>query len=91
MIGIVSYVGLILMCKKNLIESNSDASTFFIWSFFTLPISIFNCIDDWINYYSNSILILVVELAVTIVLTIVLYKIANLIYNNSINKNMEDI
>lgn len=78
-IGIVSYIGLILMCKKNIIESNPDAGAFFIWSMFTLPISIFNCLDNFFNKRSD-LLVIILELVVTIILIVFLYQIANVIY-----------
>lgn len=83
-IGIVSYIGLILMCKKNIIERNESAGAFFIWSCITLPFSIFNIIDN--SYYQNSDhieIIIIAELIITLILSILLYQIANTIYRKN--------
>ena len=83
-IGTVSYIGLILMCKKNIIEGNEYSGTFFIWSFITLPLSIFNIIDN--SYYQNSDnieIVVIAELSITLILSIILYQIANAIYRKN--------
>lgn len=83
-IGTVSYIGLILMCKKNIIEGNEYSGTFFIWSFITLPLSIFNIIDN--SYYKNSEnieIVVIAELSITLILSIILYQIANAIYRKN--------
>ena len=73
-IGITNYIGLIMMCKKNIIESNPNAFGFFFWSFFTLPICLF-------NVFNISIL----NVFIIIVLVIVLYIIANTVYKKNNN------
>lgn len=74
-IGIVSYMGLILMCKKDIIESNSSAFVFFIWSIGVTPVTLFNILPFSI-----------INLFIAIILIIVLYNIANLVYKNAAKK-----
>ena len=82
-IGIVSYISLILLCKKNAIEGNEYAGAFFIWSFFTLPVSILNSVSVFIYKIENIIISMTVGLVGTIVLIVVLYQIANTIYKKN--------
>ena len=81
-IGIVTYIGLILMCKKNAIEGN-ESSTFFLWSIFTLPITTFNSMFNILNRLINNNVFILVDLFISIMLVVVLYNIANLIYKKS--------
>lgn len=82
-IGIVSYIGLILLCKKNAIEGNKGADSFFIWSIFTLPASMWNSVDDYIYECENEKISIIVGLVGIVVLTEVLYQIANTVYKKN--------
>lgn len=87
-VGVVSYIGLILMCKNNSIEGNESAGIFFIWSIFTLPISIFNYIDDILYKFVNKKSFFIIEICISIILVVILYQIANGIYRK-ISKNTQ--
>lgn len=82
-IGGVSYIGLILLCKKNAIEGNGGAVAFFIWSFFTLPVSIFNIVLDFIFESENEIISMLVSFVGIVLTIVVLYQIANTIYKKN--------
>lgn len=91
-IGIISYVSLIIMCKKNIIENNEYVISFFIWGIITMPISLYNILSDFIyrNIYDNKELMtfyLVISIIGVIIFGFILYEIANKIYKNA-NKNL---
>lgn len=82
-IGIVTYIGLILMCKKNAIEGNEYSVPFFLWSIFTLPITTFNSMFDILYRIINNDVFILVDLFISIMIVVVLYNIANFIYKKS--------
>jgi len=83
LINFLSYIGLILLCKRNVIEGNKMVFFFFIGGIFTLPCAIFNILDDYIYKNIESILAIVVSLGGFISLSILLYQIANIVYKKN--------
>ena len=83
LINLVSYIGLISLCKKNAIEGNKMVFPFFLGGIFTLPCVIFNILDDYIYKNIESILAIVVSLGGFISLSILLYQIANIVYKKN--------
>ena len=83
LINLVSYIGLISLCKKNAIEGNKMVFPFFFGGIFTLPCVIFNILDDYIYKNIESILAIVVSLGGFISLSILLYQIANIVYKKN--------
>ena len=83
LINFLSYIGLILLCKKNAIEGNKMVFPFFFGGIFTLPCVIFNILDEYIYKNIESILAIVVSLGGFISLSILLYQIANIVYKKN--------
>lgn len=84
LINFLSYIGLISLCKKNVIEGNKMVFFFFIGGIFTLPCAIFNILDNYIykNIESRPLGI-ILALGGQIFLTILLYQIANIVYKKN--------
>ena len=82
-VGLVSYIGLILLCKKNAIEGNKGAFALFIWGIITFPCAIFNVLDDYIYKKIESLLAIILSLGGVIILTVLLYQIANIVYKKN--------
>lgn len=74
LISIINYIGLIITCKKNIVESNPCALNFFFWSFILMPIYLFN-----LSSFS------IINFIIIIIAITILYTIANIIYKTNAN------
>lgn len=84
-IGIVNYGMLITFCYKGIVKHHA-AFNAFIWSFFTLPLSIVNLFLDKIVVGKIYVIVLPIEIVLLIVfvaVVIFLYIVSDFIYKKS--------
>ena len=81
LIGLVSYIGLILLCKKNAIEGNKITLVLFISGNIGFPSAILNSFSNYLSKKIDSAPLIL--FGGQIVLIILLYQIVNTVYKKN--------